>query len=197
MFISISVSKHLEGWRNVEHCNAAGTNKSCGPGELLQQTKCIDGTFDKCESHTLERYVPCSEANAKLPDCEKIFGSWENVGSCVANGVNSSCGPGVYLQERKCIDGTLEKCTNSETTQTVSCLVAENPLPPCEMIKGQWTNVTNCLPNNIEKSCGPGTVIMTRDCTDGSNDLCQNIETRKNVSCEEAELALPDCKGKL
>ena len=56
-------------------------------------------------------------------------------------------------------------------------------------------NITKCDANEVGRSCGPGTVMLKRDCTDGTNDLCKNIETDKNVSCVEANVPLPDCKG--
>ena len=63
------------------------------------------------------------------------------------------------------------------------------------MILGSWINITDCAANGMGKSCGPGTVMLKRNCTDGTKDVCKNIMTQHNVSCEEANVPLPECKG--
>ena len=119
---------------NIEDCQADGTNKTCGPGQISQYRACTDGTIDKCTSHLLKRKILCHEANASLPDCQKSLGSWRTSDQCLATGTNRSCGPGLSLQERTCVNGTVHKCLNSKLTRNVSCEEAGNPLPNCTRI---------------------------------------------------------------
>ena len=192
---SVPIPIQLGDWINIEECQASGTNKSCGPGKLSQNRTCIDGTTDKCESHILEQKVACHDAKASLPDCQKIFSSWRTSGPCLATGTNKSCGPGLSLQERTCTNGTVNKCSSSRYIRSVSCENAGNPLPNCPRIISQWKNTTSCKATGHDKTCGPGFVILNRNCTDGTYDLCQNIPIQKNVSCVVANIPLSDCSG--
>ena len=63
------------------------------------------------------------------------------------------------------------------------------------MILGPWINITDCAANGMGTSCGPGTIMLKRNCTDGTKDVCKNTMTQKNVSCKEANVPLPECKG--
>ena len=54
-------------------------------------------------------------------EVEKQLGSWNNDGNCVAKGDDPTCGPGHQNQMRTCVDGTTDKCTASDTVQTISC----------------------------------------------------------------------------
>ena len=60
----------LSVWFNVTQCEATGKDKTCGPGMVMQEKKCTDGTIHKCadlnETET-HRTVPCN-----LPECEGI-----------------------------------------------------------------------------------------------------------------------------
>ena len=132
-----------------------------------------------------------------LADCERLIGNWQTVGNCLGEGMNKSCGPGLSQQNRVCINGTIQKCMDIRLTRSVSCEIAENPLPDCDVILDEWKNITNCVANATDKSCGPGTVVLNRDCTDGTIDLCSDIETVRNVSCQDFNMTLPDCEGKL
>ena len=179
-------------WINSTNCRASGKNESCGQGQLDQTRVCIDGTHDRCESQDVNRAVNCS-----LPPCAKVFTDWKNTHPCLANGTNTTCGPGITTQERNCTDGTNDKCQLFELTRDVSCKLARNDLPDCEMILGEWENITNCVAVDKKKSCGNGTVVLKRDCTDGTKDLCTNFQNEKHVSCDEADISLPVCKGSL
>ena len=61
----------------------------------------------------------------------KLLGTWTNTGSCVANGPDPQCGPGNQTQLRTCTDGTVDKCTESDKLQIVTCEEAGTQLPHC------------------------------------------------------------------
>ena len=63
---------------------------------------------------------------------KKIFGPWTNVGNCNADLPGVSCGPGKQGQERKCTNGTKDKCTDEDRIRTVSCAAAKTQLPNCQ-----------------------------------------------------------------
>ena len=63
---------------------------------------------------------------------EKQFGEWKNVGNCVGNGKDPTCGPGIQNQTRTCKDGTTQKCKNSDMERQVKCLYAQTELPMCK-----------------------------------------------------------------
>ena len=63
---------------------------------------------------------------------EKELSGWANDGTCVATGIDASCGPGEQRQTRTCTDGTIDKCSASDVTeQTISCSDAGTTLPDC------------------------------------------------------------------
>ena len=62
---------------------------------------------------------------------EKLFGVWVNDGACQATGADPTCGPGIQIQNRTCIDGTTDKCTAKDISQTISCSSAGTALPDC------------------------------------------------------------------
>ena len=61
----------------------------------------------------------------------KTFGEWANEGSCHGEGDDPTCGAGSQQQKRTCTDGTIDKCTTTETQRTVTCEVAGTALPVC------------------------------------------------------------------
>ena len=185
----------LGDWAKIGGCQGIGMNKSCGHSHLLQKRVCEDGTVEKCESHELVRNVSCDGTDDALPHCEKVLTDWKTINTCVAHGLNSSCGPGFTIQERECTHGTINKCLESELTRNISCHRADIPLPDCKRILGPWIIVANCSANGTDKSCGPGTTLMIRNCTNGTKNLCNNVNTEKNISCQAAKIPLPDCKG--
>ena len=63
-------------------------------------------------------------------EIEKKLGSWINDGDCVAT-AGGDCGPGTQVQMRTCEDGTVDKCTPEDRTQTISCADAGTALPAC------------------------------------------------------------------
>ena len=95
------------------------------------------------------------------------------------------------------INFVLQKRFVFELKRNVSCEMAGNHLPDCEMILGQWKNITNCVAVDKNKSCGNGTVVLKRACTNGTKDLCTNFQNEKIISCDEADISLPACKGNL
>merc|ERR1712110_375469 len=52
-----------------------------------------------------------------------------------------------------------------------------------------------CQGNPGHPDCGPGTQTQTRECTDGTIDLCTAEDTTRVVSCAIAKTALPACKA--
>ena len=129
--------KILGNWTNENKCHADNVEvvenlvASCGPGTQLQRRTCVDGTLEKCTGEEIERTVTCLDAGSALPLCEKVLGEWENEGECQALGNDPSCGPGFQLQQRSCVDGVLEKCTNDDIKHTITCLDAGSTLPSC------------------------------------------------------------------
>ena len=47
----------------------------------------------------------------------KEFTDWQNVGECVGTGNDPTCGSGKQLQNRRCIDGFVEKCQDTDQTE--------------------------------------------------------------------------------
>ena len=123
--------KKFGNWTNVGGCAAIGQNKSCGPGYQHQMRVCIGGTRDKCTGKDQKRKISCEDAATKLTDCKKEFGDWTNDGGCKAIGNDKTCGLGNQKQTRRCLHGTTDKCTKSDTTRTITCSDAGNPLPTC------------------------------------------------------------------
>ena len=126
---------------------------------------------------------------------EKQLGSWTNDGNCVAKGDDPTCGPGHQNQMRTCVDGTTDKCTASDTVQTISCYDAGTGLPDCivEKVLGAWANDGTCVATGDNPSCGPGTQRQTRECTDGTTDKCVDSDVEQSIPCSEAGTALPEC----
>ena len=60
---------------------------------------------------------------------------------------------------------------------------------------GKWSNEGECVATGEDKTCGPGTQTQTRECTDGTIDLCTAEDTSRVVSCTIAKTALPACKA--
>ena len=114
---------------------------------------------------------------------EKRLGNWTNKGNCNAIGEDKTCGPGTQHQSRDCIDGSLEKCEDSEKDQVTSC-----NLKDCPKTRGSWTDSDECKADGTDPTCGPGRQNQTRVCTDGTTDRCTESDTNKIVSC-----ALRDC----
>ena len=130
--------KQFGEWKNVEKCVATGSNPTCGPGVLVQERECKDGTgSNKCLQEDRRRNISCVEAGEELQHCPKRFGKWENEGKCFAVSPGLNCGPGVQLQNRSCIDGTgVNVCTGSDKERKVTCKYAGTDLPDCPKVLG-------------------------------------------------------------
>ena len=120
---------------------------------------------------------------------QKRFGHWENMGPCIANGSDKNCGPGEQFQVRPCTDGTVDKCTEDDRQDAISCNLAD-----CKKILGIWTDDGGCIASNAGKTCGPssGTQKQVRTCKDGTNDRCRSNDGERAISCD-----LSDCPGEL
>ena len=51
----------------------------------------------------------------------KILRDWENEGTCNAFGGVPTCGDGIQVQSRTCVDGTVEKCKDEDTHRLTTC----------------------------------------------------------------------------
>ena len=169
-------------WKNESNCEPMGGIKDCGPGTQKQTRTCTDGVLLTCQPEDRSRSVSCS-----LPDCPKQIGSWINEGGCVASGADKSCGPGNQTTTRNCVDGTTDKCTESDKINSISC-----NLPDCPLKFGPWSNVGSCTALRSDKSCGPGKQSQTRTCEDGTNEKCQPHHTGRTRPCK-----LEDCSKEL
>ena len=172
----------LGEWKNESICEPMGGKKDCGPGTQKQTRTCTDGELLTCQPEDRLRSVSCS-----LPDCPKQIGSWINDGGCVASGADKNCGPGNQRQTRNCVDGTTDKCTESDKMKTISC-----NLPDCPLKFGPWLNVGSCTALRSDKPCGPGRQTQTRTCEDGTNEKCQPHHTGRTRPCN-----LKDCSKEL
>ena len=169
-------------WKDAGTCNAVGNKKGCGPGTQRQTRPCTDGVAYKCTPALTLRSISCN-----LPDCPKQLGHWTNDGGCIASGADKSCGPGNQKQTRNCVDGTSDKCTARDMSQTIRC-----SKPDCPKKLGIWVNAGSCIAVGSDKSCGPGSQRQTRTCHDGTNDKCRPQDREQSTSCN-----LRDCPKRL
>ena len=51
----------------------------------------------------------------------KVLGDWENEGTCNAFGGVPTCGDGIQVQSRTCVDGTVDKCKDEDTHRITTC----------------------------------------------------------------------------
>lgn len=63
-------------------------------------------------------------------------------------------------------------------------------------ILGEWTNEGSCNGDGDDPTCGAGTQLQSRTCTDGTIDKCTVVDTHRSVTCAVAGTALPVC-GKI
>ena len=170
--------KKVGNWSDVGECKAMEKERACGPGIQKQTRECIDGVNFKCSETDKEHFISCT-----LDDCPKVLGIWVNDGFCKALGPDTSCGPGDQVQRRNCIDGTIDKCMDTDSIRNTSC-----DLPDCVKRFGNWVNVGRCKANQVNKQCGPGTQKQNRTCIDGTVDKCISIDREHIIPC-----SLPDC----
>ena len=176
------MNKILGQWSDYGECMALGNNTSCGPGIQERRRDCVNGKVEKCQDSDVKQEISCN-----LENCPKIYGIWTDSGPCNATGSKPDCGPGTKSQSRSCEDGTIDKCTESETSQVVVC-----SLPDCPKVLGHWDTSGPCQGDDSEKLCGPGIRRQTRDCVDGTSDKCTIDDRQQDVSC-----SLPDCAKEL
>ena len=122
-----------------------------------------------------------------------VLGEWVNTGECKATGTNTTCGPGIQAQTRTCTDGTTARCTEADTKQNISCADAGTELPDCPKKLGKWINMGVCEATGNDSTCGPGLQTQTRNCTNGTTDLCTDGDTKQMIPCGDANTTLPDC----
>ena len=188
--IQSDCGKTVGEWVNLGTCIAVGLDKSCGPGIQRQTRYCQDGPNHKCSPAITDRSISC-----RLKECPKQLGDWSNmtsnVESCVATGPEKSCGPGIQMQNRSCVDGTFDRCSYSDMYQSVSC-----NKPDCLKKFGPWRNIGQCRPSGSHgKQCGNGNQNQNRTCSDGTRDKCQEIEKQRVITCQSAGTALRKCNG--
>ena len=178
-WIIVPENKTLGQWSDYGTCVAIGDDKSCGPGNQHQRRDCADGSADKCEDSHSRQQISCN-----LKNCAKVYGTWTDVGPCIADGGKSDCGPGTKSQTRSCKNGTIDECIESDMSQIVVC-----SLPDCPKILGNWDTSEPCKSDNGEKFCGPGIQHQTRACSDGTSDKCTAEDMQQDTRC-----SLSDCK---
>ena len=181
-FSSTAKGKQLGSWEDFGPCEGIGENNSCGKGKQKRRRKCIDGDIDKCSAADTEMTVSCN-----LPDCAKQLGNWENIGACMTDGEQKTCGSGNQQQARSCVDGTVDKCIISDKERIIPCHMKN-----CEKRVGSWKNDGSCKATGKNKNCGPGNQIQTRQCTDGTVAKCAEEDRKRSVPC-----SLPNCKKHL
>ena len=100
----------------------------------MQTRTCVDGNPEKRKEEDTQQIVSCTDAGTALPECPKILGSWINNAACVSTTADAygQCGPGIQMQRRTCKDGTVDKCTDDDRTQNISCSDAGTSLPSCD-----------------------------------------------------------------
>ena len=191
----ILVQKQLgPNWENDGTCTSNRKGKSCGPGMVRQIRSCTDGTFEECTLNDRERNSSCQDAGIKQPNCQRVLGNWTNIGNCTAVGAVENCGPGLISRNRTCEDGTILKCKDAKLKETVSCVDAGDPLPPCPKVLGNWKNDGPCQSINV--GCGPGNVNQIRNCINGTDDKCSIDDIERRITCKAAGLIQPECTGK-
>ena len=60
-------------------------------------------------------------------------------------------------------------------------------------IFGDWANDGACNGEGENPTCGPGTQVQTRSCTDGTVDKCTEEDKQSTVTCTVAGTQLPTC----
>ena len=135
---------------------------------------CYDGSVDKCQESDFKETVSCN-----LKHCPKTLGDWNDVGPCIADGDDPMCGPGKQNQTRICTHGTVLNCTDADRNQIVPC-----SLPDCPKTLGQWNKSAPCKSDADNRNCGPGIQEQTRNCTDGTTDICTNADRKQEVRCQ-------------
>ena len=113
-----------------------GKSANCGPGTQERQRACENGTGSEiCTWNDTHATISCKEAGTEWPDCPKTLGRWTNVGGCVPETLNATCGPGIQTQERTCENGTgVEICTIMDMEQKIPCKEAGTEFPDCPKI---------------------------------------------------------------
>ena len=108
------------------------------------------------------------------------MGSWKVHGKCNPKQVRSKCGPGTQSLTRTCTDGTINKCKSADRKTQRQC-----SLGSCSKKKklGNWNEISDCIPINNVKQCGPGKILQTRDCVNGTNDACSKEDTHSMKDC--------------
>ena len=138
----------------------------------------MNGSLDRCLESDFKREISCD-----LTNCEKVYGNWTDVGSCMSDGDKTDCGPGKQNKTRLCEDGTIDKFVNAEKFQVVVCR-----LPDCSKELGEWNTSGPCESETNGKYCGPGIQKLTRVCTDGTSDKCSDDDVMQDSRC-----SLSDC----
>ena len=61
---------------------------------------------------------------------------------------------------------------------------------------GAWRNEGGCNGQGDDPTCGSGTQVQKRTCTDGTVEKCTDADKQRTVTCAVAGTKLPDCSGK-
>ena len=68
--------------------------------------------------------------------------------------------------------------------------------PEVPKIFGEWGNEGECKASGAVSTCGPGTQLQKRSCTDGTVETCTAEDKHRTITCKDADSELPKCPGK-
>merc|ERR550539_1874262 len=173
--------------------------KECGVDELL----CGDG-IDSNGCKNADRCLPRGkdhDGGLCTTACPPV---------CLENQVK--CDGPIKANGCKDVDSCVDKVIGHDGLQCstvcpISCSATETMVPgdvdangcplPCtcvaSKILGEWTNEGSCNGDGDDPTCGAGTQLQSRTCTDGTIDKCTVVDTHRSVTCAVAGTALPVC----
>jgi hypothetical protein len=182
------VNGEFSPWVTSSSCS-----KDCGTGVFTEIRQCNNPTpangGTMCEGPTSENLL----CNTQRCPVNGGFSDWINYGSCSA-----PCNGGIQTERRLCNNPAPEFGGNEcfgETYKTVKCNET-----PCK-INGGYTEWSVPVGSVCSKSCGTGTMLETRSCTNPSpafgGDQCIGPAVRNELKCNEipCKLTKSECNG--
>ena len=108
----------------------------------------------------------------------KVVGKWKLSGKCTPKSIKKECGLGSQKMVRTCTDGSRDQCKTTDMVSERKC-----SLKNCLKTFGDWRQISDCIPIDNVQKCGPGKILQTRKCVNGTRDLCDVEETHKMSDC--------------
>ena len=108
----------------------------------------------------------------------KMLGKWKLSGKCIPESRGFNCGPGIQRLIRTCNDGTIAKCKAADQRSQRQC-----SLRNCPKKVGEWKDQSDCKTIDNMKKCGPGKILQTRTCKNGTVEICSIEDTRQTGNC--------------